>query len=144
MSSRRGFTPTADLHAIRDMVRAWIRLVSRRDFVAAASYLTPVPDAKVVRSPDAIRDAFGRYDKAYREADPAARDAFFPKVSDPTLMATSGESLVIYLKTRVGVAFLEYACPSTASGATSVGFPPPCRMRRPSVLQPALSVKCRR
>jgi hypothetical protein len=109
--SEKGFVQVADIDSILRMVREWIGLVSKHDFVSASDYLTPVPGAKVVYSPDVIKEAFGRYSRRYREADPSARDAFFPKVSDPTPIDKGGENLVIYGRTGVGIAFVEYDVP---------------------------------
>jgi hypothetical protein len=111
MEAKKGFVQVADIESILRMVRQWMGLVSNRDFVSASAFLTPVPGTKVIYSPDVIRDVFGRYSKKYREADPATRDVFFPKVSDPMLIDRSGENLVIYGRARVGIAFLEYDVP---------------------------------
>jgi hypothetical protein len=103
----------ADIESILSMVRQWVCLVSRQDFVSASDYLTPVPGAETVYSPNLIREAVGRYSWEYRQADPSIRDQFLPRVSDPMLIDRSGENLVIYCgpKASRGIAFLEYDLP---------------------------------
>lgn len=102
---------TIGIDAILQSIRSWLKLLAKQDFEQAADFLYPIPGARPPFSAEMIRDAVGRYNRSYREATIDNRAQFLPNVTDPDLMDLSHENMVIYTRTDVGIAIVEYELP---------------------------------
>jgi len=100
-----------DVFAIRDSIRDWVALLANHEYELAAQFLTAVPGLNVEYDGETIREAVGRYSRAYRDAADEDRDNWVPVVSPPDIIGVRGENMVVYYTGGDGSLVVEYDLP---------------------------------